>query len=222
MCAVFSSFSSELALETTGSHRITESSKLENTFRIMSNLWLTPTLSTQSHIQAFLGHLQGWWLYHSLGSPFQCSTTPDMKEFLLMSILTLPWHSLRLCPLILSLLLGTRDQPPAGYTLLSGRPREQSGASQEIPTSNRAVFKASWVSQSSSMSSWAQVSLETAIPWLPFPSSFHIWLTVKPYSETIFTLDLIKISVVFYAHCHLSSPFTTLESQALSKFLNPN
>ncbi|NXP57000.1 CAC1B protein, partial [Chloropsis cyanopogon] len=62
-----------------------------------------PTLSfqhsTQCHLQAFLGHLQGWGLQTSLGSPFQCLPTLSRKKFLLMSNLNLPRHNLRLFPL---------------------------------------------------------------------------------------------------------------------------
>lgn len=39
----------------------------------------------------------------SLGSPFQSPVTPSVSRFFLMSNLILPWHSLRLCPLTLSL-----------------------------------------------------------------------------------------------------------------------
>lgn len=39
----------------------------------------------------------------SLGSPLQCSTTLSVKKFFLMSNLSIPWCSLRLCPLTLSL-----------------------------------------------------------------------------------------------------------------------
>lgn len=38
-----------------------------------------------------------------LGSPVQCLATISVKNFLLMSSLNLPWHSLRPFPLVLSL-----------------------------------------------------------------------------------------------------------------------
>ncbi|KAK4810608.1 hypothetical protein QYF61_007345 [Mycteria americana] len=54
----------------------------------------------------------------SLGSLFQCLTTLSVKKFSLISNLNLPWHNLRLFPLVLSLvnwekrLTPTSLQPP--------------------------------------------------------------------------------------------------------------
>ena len=60
----------------------------------------------------------------SLGSLFQCITTPPEKKFFLISNLTLSWHNLRPSPLILLLSPRRRGQPPPHHNLLSGSCRE--------------------------------------------------------------------------------------------------
>ena len=73
---------------------------------------LSPAQSTECHLQPFLGHLQAWGLQTSLGSPCQGLSTLSMQKFLLLSKLSLPWHSLRPFPLVLSLFPGSTARPP--------------------------------------------------------------------------------------------------------------
>lgn len=71
-----------------------------------SNLWLISTLSTRSwheYIQSVPKHLQGWWPQQP-GQFIPMFSNLFIKKFLLMSGLNLPWHSLRLFPLVLSLI----------------------------------------------------------------------------------------------------------------------
>jgi len=59
---------------------------------------------SQCHIYPFLDHPQGWWPHHHPGQLCQCITALSENKCFLISNLSLPWHSLRLSPLVLSLL----------------------------------------------------------------------------------------------------------------------
>ena len=92
--------------------RTIESLRLEKTSEIIwSNCQHIPSMPTnhgpQCHIYTFLEHLQGWWLL----------TTPFEKKIFLLSNLNLPQYNLRPFPLILSLLPGSRGQPPPHHNL---------------------------------------------------------------------------------------------------------
>jgi len=63
----------------------------------------------------------------ALGSLVQRLTTLSGKKFLLISILNLPWRSLRPLPLVLSLVTWEKRPTPPHYTLLSGSWREREG-----------------------------------------------------------------------------------------------
>lgn len=52
-------------------------------------------------LSVFLKHLQDSDSITSLGRPFQCLVTPSLKKFFLLANLNLPWHSLKLCSLVL-------------------------------------------------------------------------------------------------------------------------
>lgn len=56
----------------------------------------------------------------SLSSLFQYFETPPRKKFFIISQLNFPRCILRPFHLVLSLFPGRRDQPPPGYSLLSG------------------------------------------------------------------------------------------------------
>lgn len=49
----------------------------------------------QGKVRLFLGHFQGWVL-----QTFQCLSTPCMENLVLLSNLSLPWHSPRLLLLL--------------------------------------------------------------------------------------------------------------------------
>jgi len=63
-------------------------------------------------------HLQGWWLHYSLGSLYQCLATL-LEKLCLISNLNLPWPNSWLFLLVLSLLSGSRVQPPPCHNILS-------------------------------------------------------------------------------------------------------
>lgn len=101
-----------------------ESFGLEKTSKVIeSNLltnhhfvnWTTALTAMFSHL---LDSFRDNYSTTSPGSLFQGLTTLFMKKFFLMSKLSLPWSSLRLCPLILSLVVwenrvvSTWLQPP--------------------------------------------------------------------------------------------------------------
>ena len=50
-----------------------------------------PDQAAQSHIQPGLECLQGWRIHNLLGQPVQCVTILCMKNFLLISNLSLPF-----------------------------------------------------------------------------------------------------------------------------------
>ena len=66
---------------------------------------------TKCHIQSFLNTSQDGDSTTSMGRAFQYFVTLSMKNIFLTSNLYLPWRSLRLCPLVVSVLPGERDQP---------------------------------------------------------------------------------------------------------------
>lgn len=50
----------------------------------------------------------------------QCLAALSVRRLFLISSLNLPWHNWRPCPLVLSLVAGTRGRPEAVHSLLSG------------------------------------------------------------------------------------------------------
>lgn len=98
-------------------HRIAETCMLQKTSKIIqSNLLMviylvnqTMTLNPMSN--CVLDTFKVDDLSTSLGIPFQRLTTFSMQKFLLLSSLSLPRHSLRLCSLVLLVVAWQRADP---------------------------------------------------------------------------------------------------------------
>lgn len=84
-------------------NRIIEILMLEKLLK--SNLCPNTTTFTncflKCHNYSFSELVQGWWLHHFLGSPFQCLNTLSVKKSFLISNLHLHWHNLKPFPLVL-------------------------------------------------------------------------------------------------------------------------
>ena len=98
-------------------HRIIESLRLEKTSKIIKSNHQPNTTCLLNHVlkchtYTFFEHLQGWWLHHFSGQPVQM-LYHSVQKFFLISILNLPWPSLKALPLFLSLVTWEKRPTPA-------------------------------------------------------------------------------------------------------------
>lgn len=73
---------------------------------------------TESNLRSPITHVPECHSHTSLGSPFLCLTTLSRRKFLLAFKLSLPWHTLRPFPLILSFVPNLHLNSPSYHGFL--------------------------------------------------------------------------------------------------------
>lgn len=74
---------------------------------------VTTNLVLKCHIHVFIEHSQGWGLYQLPWAAVPGMDSLASEAIFPISTLNLPWHSVRLFPLVLSLVTGEESLTPS-------------------------------------------------------------------------------------------------------------